>query len=195
MEVLLTLAILVALGGLVFPTLRKTFQNQVLIKAAEQIRMEWTKARVAAMNSGQVVAFRFLPEAGQFTVVPWADLEPPVAATGLTVVNGGALAQTTTTPLTTSGKLPEKIRFLSEGAARQATVRDQTFDTLAGALGGDGQAWSQPLFFYPDGRTSTGQVTLANELGRSVAVELRGLTGTAKIHPLGVAAAGAGATP
>jgi Tfp pilus assembly protein FimT len=195
MEVLLTLAVLVVLGSLVFPSLRKTFQNQALIKAAEQIRMEWTKARVAAMNSGQVIAFRFLPEAGDFTVVPWADLEPPVATTGLTVVDGSVLAQSTATPLTASGKLPEKIRFLAEGAARQATIRDQTFDTLAGALSGEGQTWSQPLFFYPGGRTTSGQVTLANELGRSVAIELRGLTGTAKIQPLGLAPAGAGETP
>jgi hypothetical protein len=50
------------------------------------------------------------------------------------------------------------------------------------------------LFFYPDGRTSTGHVTLANDLGRSVAIELRGLTGTAKIQEMAQVAE-AGATP
>lgn len=194
MELLLTLAIMVVLGSLVFPSLRRTFENQALIKAADQVRMEWTRARVHAMNSGQVVAFRFMPDGAQFTVTPWVDLEPPAAVTGLTVVSGGELGQSATAPLTTNGKLPDKVRFLASGASRQMDVRDQGFDTLAGALAGDGEAWSQPLFFYPDGRTSTGHVTLANDLGRSVAIELRGLTGTAKIQEM-AQVADAGATP
>jgi Tfp pilus assembly protein FimT len=195
MEVLLTLSILVIIGSLTFPTLSKTFENQKLIKAADQVRMEWTSARVRAMNSGQVIAFRFAPDAAQFTVVPWVDLEPPAAVTGMTVVSGGTLAQSTTTPATTNGKLPDKIRFLADGGMRQANARDLGFDAVTGALAGDGQNWSQPLFFYPDGRTSSGQVTVANELGRSVVIELRGLTGTAKIHPLTQSAAETGAAP
>jgi hypothetical protein len=142
-----------------------------------------------------VVAFCFLPDGAQFTVVPWADLEPPAVVTGMTVVSGGDLAQSTSAPLTTDGTLPEKIRFLADGASREVSVRDQGFDTLEGALAGEGQTWSQPLFFYPDGRTSSGYVTLANELGRSVAVELRGLTGTSKVLEMGQVAVGAGATP
>jgi type II secretory pathway pseudopilin PulG len=195
MEVLLTLSILVILGSLTFPSLRKTFEVQKLLKAADQVRMEWTSARVRAMNSGQVIAFRFAPDAAEFTVVPWVDLEPPAAVTGMTVVSGGDLAQSASTPTTTNGKLPDKIRFLAGGEMRQESARDLGFDAVTGALAGDGQNWSQPLFFYPDGRTSSGQVTLANELGRSVVIELRGLTGTAKIHPLGQVAAAAEATP
>jgi Tfp pilus assembly protein FimT len=185
LEVLLTLAVLVALGSLVWPSLHKTFQNQALLKAADRVRLEWTSARVRAMTTGQVVAFRVLPEGGQYTVVPWADLEPLAGTSGMTAVTSGEVSAAATIPLTTSGALPENVRFVGTGSLRQASVRDEGFDTLAGALSGEGQAWSTPLFFYPDGRTSSGQVTLANDLGRSVVVELRGLTGTAKVHPLG----------
>ena len=46
--------------------------------------------------------------------------------------------------------------------------------------GGDGKAWSVPIFFYPDGSTSTAAVLLKNENGRCIEVRLRGLTGTGK---------------
>jgi hypothetical protein len=42
-------------------------------------------------------------------------------------------------------------------------------------------SWSMPIFFYPDGTTSTATVTLQNESGRIITVCLRGLTGTATI--------------
>jgi hypothetical protein len=42
----------------------------------------------------------------------------------------------------------------------------------------DGMAWSTPIFFYPDGSTSTAAILLKNESGRCIEVRLRGLTGT-----------------
>ena len=46
--------------------------------------------------------------------------------------------------------------------------------------GADGKAWSVPIFFYPDGTTSTAAVLLKNANGRCIEVRLRGLTGTGK---------------
>ena len=45
----------------------------------------------------------------------------------------------------------------------------------------DGVAWSAPIFFYPDGSTSTAAVLLKNESGRCIEVRLRGLTGSGTI--------------
>ena len=42
----------------------------------------------------------------------------------------------------------------------------------------DGTAWSTPMFFYPDGSTSTAAILLKNEAGRCIEVRLRGLTGS-----------------
>jgi len=38
--------------------------------------------------------------------------------------------------------------------------------------------WSSPIFFYPDGATSTAAILLKNETGHCIEVRLRGLTGT-----------------
>lgn len=43
--------------------------------------------------------------------------------------------------------------------------------------GGDGRLWSAPIFFFPDGSTSTAAVLLQNDNNRCVEVRLRGLTG------------------
>jgi len=44
--------------------------------------------------------------------------------------------------------------------------------------------WSSPIFFYPDGSTSTAAILLKNEAGRCIEVRLRGLTGTSMATPI-----------
>ena len=41
----------------------------------------------------------------------------------------------------------------------------------------EGVAWSAPIFFYPDGSTSTAAVLVKNAAGRCIEIRLRGLTG------------------
>ena len=45
----------------------------------------------------------------------------------------------------------------------------------------DGKIWSTPIFFYPDGTTSTAAILLKNESGRCIEVRLRGLTGSGTV--------------
>ena len=49
---------------------------------------------------------------------------------------------------------------------------------LGESSGSDGTVWSTPIFFYPDGSTSTAALLLKNESGRCIEIRLRGLTGT-----------------
>ena len=49
---------------------------------------------------------------------------------------------------------------------------------LGETAGTEGTAWSTPIFFYPDGSTSTAAILLKNEAGRCIEVRLRGLTGS-----------------
>ncbi len=44
--------------------------------------------------------------------------------------------------------------------------------------------WSEPVWFYPDGRTSSARCTLISDDGYQVEVVLRGLTGTARLGPV-----------
>ena len=49
---------------------------------------------------------------------------------------------------------------------------------LGETSGSDGTIWSTPIFFYPDGSTSTAAILLKNEADRYIEIRLRGLTGT-----------------
>ncbi len=40
-----------------------------------------------------------------------------------------------------------------------------------------GQGWSRPVLFYPDGSTSTAAITLIDETYGKVVVQIRGITG------------------
>ena len=52
---------------------------------------------------------------------------------------------------------------------------------LGEQTGAESTAWSAPIFFYPDGSTSTAAILLKNQSGRCVEVRLRGLTGTSSV--------------
>jgi prepilin-type N-terminal cleavage/methylation domain-containing protein len=52
---------------------------------------------------------------------------------------------------------------------------------LGETAGSEGTAWSTPIFFYPDGSTSTAAVLLKNGAGRCIEIRLRGLTGTGTV--------------
>ena len=48
----------------------------------------------------------------------------------------------------------------------------------------DGTIWSTPIFFYPDGSTSTAAILLNNDAGRCIEVRLRGLTGSGSVSSI-----------
>ena len=73
--------------------------------------------------------------------------------------------------LTTAGE-----NAVEENAAEIDEVTQQE-TRLGETAGTDGSVWSTPIFFFPDGATSTAAVLLKNDRDRCVEVRLRGLTG------------------
>ena len=71
LELMLVLALLVIVGAMAYPSFRVPFQMQTLRKAGEQVRVEWCKARIKAMKTGQIQMFTFEPETGIFTLQPY----------------------------------------------------------------------------------------------------------------------------
>ena len=70
-------------------------------------------------------------------------------------------------------------------ADENAFVADAVADQdgrMGETSGSDGLTWSAPIFFFPDGTTSTAAVLLKNECGRCIEVRLRGLTASATIR-------------
>ncbi len=170
-EVMLTLCLLVIIASLAWPMLDKPFAGQRLRKAAEMVRLEWCRARVEALNSGQTLMFRYTPYEGQFQL----EAQACVATT-----DGGSGLSTPAQPQTTRRTLPEGITFVSDDTEldmRATTAMASESQTTSI----DDADWSQPILFYPDGTTSTATLTLKNQYDRCVALKLRGLTGVVRI--------------
>ena len=182
-EVLLTLCLLVVIASLVWPTLGKPFANQRLKKSADRIRAAWCEARVDAMDTGNVYVFLHAIEGERYRVERRADLAVTADAS---FDESAGQSNASGMPAVVERILPNGITFLS------GEVEADTRATLLGA-GNDVSStssavdvdWSEPIIFYPDGTTSTAQLTMKNEHDRQIRLSLRGLTGVVRVNDVG----------
>lgn len=164
-EVLLVLALMAVIAALALPTLRKPFAVHRLRAAADSIRAEWLQARVQAMRTGQTYVFRFQIGGDKFHAAPEESQ---------TAEDGADLA------LQEDKSLPEGIKFTGVEAAGGG-VAGLSFATEMNTPDDAAAAWSDPIYFYPDGTTSDVRVVLEGDQGRSLCVVLRAVTGTASV--------------
>jgi hypothetical protein len=218
LEIILVLALMVVIVTLAGASFRSGFRHQRLRKAAEQIRNEWTKARVESIKNGRAYVFYHAQQGNQFLVMPQASLDDVLP--GLT---GGATTNQFQNPsqsqyqnaysgsrppagfgtsynaATQPNSLPARQRELPEGVMflgadvqfdeRSAVQLNQTADPSTFGelgLGFDSQSlqdqqWGLPVYFFPDGTSSTAQLVLMNDRHEAVRVYLRGLTGLVRV--------------
>lgn len=185
MELMLVLAILVAVAGLVMPALHGPLNDQRLLKSADLIRAQWTKTRVAAMKNGQMYVFRYVTASDEYAIEPWtADADALEAAPQALLDESPELLRVDTgkaRPLGIAGqRLPEGIQFYLGETQMDARLAQITAE--AGTLMAPGDS-VPPIVFYPDGSTSDARVVLTNERF-FVEVSLRGLTGMVRVSEL-----------
>jgi len=207
MEILLVLALLVAIAAISLPALRGPMENQRLRMSGDMVRVQWSHARNKAMESGRTYVFQYQPELRDFKIEPWymeddylessdtmqgqalggqfaGGQRPavnPDAASALQ--SGGIVTPTSTTATSTAelGKLPEDVVFVgseSEMDERLAFLSATASTDAADVL------WSDPIFFYPDGTSSTSRILIRNSRSRYLMVSMRGLTGVVQVSDL-----------
>ncbi len=182
-EVLLVLSLMVVFGALAWPALRYPLANQRLRAAAEQIRVEWTRARLAAIKAQTPYVFRFVPGESRYTVEPWGSsvLAAAPIQGGWDVTLSQGRAWDTEIALATAEKtLPEGVVFVG-GTSERDTRAEAVVEEMTGLLGPGVFAWSDPIIFFPDGTATDAEVILENNQGRQITVWLRGLTGVVHV--------------
>ncbi len=187
-EMLVVLAILVSLAGSAWPAMRGGLEKGELRSAAKMVRTELAKTRLAAIESGEALYFRFQPVTGKFEVAPVTALQQDQE-----VIDTVALeAEYDETPQLTEFDLPEGVVFSDpelkdrkKGGALHFETEEAEENGESELLSdGDDEQWSAPIVFFPNGRTSNAQIALQNEDGHHILVSLRGLTGSATIGEL-----------
>lgn len=198
LELLLVLALLVAVAALAAPTLRNAFASRHLRLAAEHVRSVWARARNQAILQGEPRAFTYQPLTGNYKVEPYTG--PPPATTAMTAdsvsptaqsISSQSSADEAATNLGTStgtiqATLPGEMLFSppSIGGAQAMSFGTGTPETTSAADAATGlasQPWSEPILFFPDGTTSDARVDLQGANGRQAAITLRSLTGQSQL--------------
>jgi type II secretory pathway pseudopilin PulG len=185
MELMLVLAVLVAVAAMVYPALQGPMDDQRLLKTADLIRAQLTRARVAAMKNGQMYVFRYVTSGDEYAVEPWAaDADGTEASQQALLGDTPALPRSTSDklrPLGISGqRLPDNILFFSGETQMDARLAAVTSDASPSA---PPEGSAPPIVFYPDGSTSDARLVLTNERF-FVEVTLRGLTGMVRVSEL-----------
>lgn len=187
LEVLLVLALLVAVAAMAAPVLSRTLDARQLRAAADDVRTEWIRTRNRAMESGRTFVFRYQPTSNAYTVEPWAREEDYLESSDLTLL-GAAPAATAgilsigSDPLaagTINRQLPDGILFSGSDTAFDARAELMAQQTPTAAL--TDPQWSPPIFFYADGTSSTARLALSNERQQFVVISLRGMTGVIQV--------------
>lgn len=206
-ELLLVLAVLVALAGIAVPTFESMVSSRRLQQSIEQLRNHLTEARVAAMRTGQAQVLRATLQTRDYSISPWlGGNEDQDASAGATVatsdgqimktesVQGSGVGATTAETTGDIKQLMEGVQFAAvETLLDSRNALDLQKSGESSSTGTSGL--STPVLFYPDGSTTTAQVILVDEKGRRMAVQIRGVTGQlsmvrlTSVNPGSVAAA------
>ena len=166
LELMLVLAIMVVVAALAVPAVQGTIASQAIVSGTDRVRIAMGQARVQAIRSGKVFAFYYQRNGQRFDVAPLEDFSrfsgqqngrPPVSVQARDISDNW---------------LPREVRFVA--GQTQLDSRSETAKEASGASSMDA------VLFYPDGTSQDAKIHLQDQQGRTMAVELRGLTGLAK---------------
>ena len=189
MEILLVLAIVVAVMAMAAPAFTGAIENQRLRNAADIVRTQFARAHVKAMKTGRIQVFRYEVGGTEFRLEPWVAGDDTLEAaqnTGFGPVQPqptvaetqpGAEEGTATTDL--RRQLPGDIIFVGGDAAAES--RSLEIEANMQGVSSGAAEWSRPIMFYPDGATSDAYVIVASPRAAGIRVDLRGMTGTATV--------------
>lgn len=192
-ELLLVMAILVAVAGIAIPTIDSMVTSRKLSETITQLKNELMEARITAMRTGQAQVMQGTLQGNTYSIGPWlGSNDSENASLGATVqtADGSVLETESTTggATTTSEEESQGTNELGDGVtffgvetlidSRNAMEIQTTGGTApAGGSSGTTSGLSSPLLLYPDGSSTTAQIILVDQRGRRMAIQLRGITG------------------
>ncbi len=175
-EVMLVLALLVVIGAIAAPLMEGAFSHASLQNGGDLVRAAWSRARLAAMESGQTHVFRCELRGSRYLITTLdafgsGEGDPPLAADD-TPRDASDMIRLN------EDRLPDGIKFAGGDIASSSQVQATLGQTPAGS-------WSAPIVFHPDGTATDATVLLANDDQQTVRITLRGLTGISNASEVG----------
>ncbi len=203
LELLLVMVVIVLVSTIALVNMRHAFAHTRLKKGAQSIRTEFARARIKAIKSGQAQVFRHLVGDNGYVTSSQASAEDllesdarfiDAAALGIDVEEGSAADRNVGGLGLTNDieRLPEDVYFMGSDVSMDARAESRlsnfpeigasnSSSDASGGQEGVAAGWGVPVFFFPDGSSTTARMVLANKKGYALSVELRGLTGVARV--------------
>lgn len=171
-ELLVVLGLLVAVTAATQPLLRGALCDSRLRSAAKLVRVELAKARLKAMQSGVAQQFRHELGKSRFEVASAmpSDDEGPGAD------SSRDRQRTASASESSQGDAGEDVLELS---LPEGVCFEEPLEEAAESIAATEDGWSEPIVFYPNGRTASAHFRLKGAGNAYVEVSLRGLTGVA----------------
>jgi hypothetical protein len=130
------------------------------------------------MTSGSPHVFRYQPATNLYQIEIWQGAEAQLEAGS---VSDFGIPQEPAVVAQGVGEkgLPEGVVFDANQIFQEARGLYVGAESLTAQAGE--AAWSDPIYFYPDGTTTTARVLLRNEHDYYIVLDLRGLTGVTTV--------------
>ena len=186
LELLIVIAILAVVAALASPALWSRWGQTRVEGAGHLVRAALGRARVEAIESATPYQFRFRPGTAQYQYGPAVQDKSEDGATFETLdSDSGGSDSRDPEDLIVEDELPDGVWFVDPTSAElefAGSVRLENSPGEASELdSSEAVQWSEPIIFYPNGRSMSARIRLAGIDHREVEVVLRGLTGTAKV--------------
>ena len=173
LEMLLVLAILVAITMVTLPVVEKMYDTHRIRQAAMEVRTTLSAARLRAVDEGASFECRFEPDGRHLVIMVRGD--------GGVRFGSEESESTAASQRRTAGihiELPESLYFWTANRARTRLEEK----ALRGLADGDvlgNRSWSPPVVFAANGSATHTQFEIRDQEGRVVELQVRGLTGAA----------------
>lgn len=175
-ELMIVLAVLAIIAGMSWPRMMRYIEENQLKDNTETVRRELAATRMLAIDSGLTYQFRYEPGKRAFIILPYDRPESP---------SDDKTAEDRPKVKTVSGELAEDCSFAPATDVTGGERLDEQWLSLLpnGAQYSD-TVWSAPILFRPNGEGQTRQLTVRDVTGRSIALRVRGLTGSVTVDKL-----------
>lgn len=181
-EILIGVAVVIVCFMIAWPVIRSATRIHHLRTGSEAVAAVCTEARLSAIGTAQIYAFRYKAESPYYLIeaVPQANPEDLLDLSKLDEPNPtGDIRPDTAIDWEREGKmLPDGVVFVT---VENRSDKEDAMFMLNELLPGEMAAPKKPLLFFPDGTTTNATIILHNDVGYYAEVILDGEGGTVSV--------------
>lgn len=178
-EMMIVLAVMAAMAALTLPAMRAPLDKSRLRAAGRQLQAALAKSRATAIRKAVVMEFVY-ETGGQRWKIQRTDASLMISkATADSGTSADLGTDLSASRVVREGVLPDGVRFLS---AAELAIQDAAETSVPSESGDEERldpsvaAWSAPIHFRPNGRSTDASFTVIGSRDFAVTVSIRGLT-------------------